>query len=484
MKRRTMGKAIVLAAMAVLAAAAHGEVVATARSPEGKFPEFRVALDAVGAPVAVANFMGLVDGSQAWLDPVTGGVRGGADDAFYTGMVFDWHAGSVLRGGLKEKERKGIVEHTGGPGYTIRSEVGASGWNEVKEGTLALVERIQTLDGALIGDSFAGWFGGAEVDVMHGGGAELGLFLTNGVVPWTVFGHVPEQDKAGLRGLAEAVGRGATEVRWAVDASGATAAELSALAAARAELPMVHGCATRLTAAGPEWEWSGKSRLWYSLSTNLLSGWHPLPLWNEGDEPSTMDVPWANLGWKEEDETYVVLDGPQGFASFAEVEYPAMAGEPLAGKWTIQVEHTGQTMQYWLDFNGAWGGGTGIWAKVEGTNVTEVGNVSGAFAARETGNSICVRFFRGMTIQYYWFGVEKEGDTGGRFQSVQIEVGEGGLEEKDAGTYEWVAGWGKEAETHAAMAGQRRAVLCPSDRRPLPGGRATRTGTLVFERPE
>ena len=433
-----------LALALALALCARGEVVATARSPEGKFGEFRVVLDAVGAPVAVANFMGLVDGSQAWMDTEEGWVRGGEGDAFYDGMVFDWNAESVLRGGLRGvMGTNGTVAYTGEPGYTIRSEVGASGWNAVEEGSLALVERIPSANGVLTAE-LQGWLKN-EVDVMHSGGGEVGLFLTNGMVPWTVFGHVPVEDKEGLRQLAAAVAEEPAEVRWEVDAARMTEAERAALETARTELPSAHDIETRLNATGPEWTWSGKSRLWYTLSTNLMAGWHYLNLWNEGTGSSTLNVAWANLGWREPDGNIVALERPQGFASFAEVEYPAMGGEPLSGKWKIGVEHTGQAMQYWLDFNGNPSGGTGIWAKVEGTNVTEVGRVSGVFSQRETGNSICIRFFLGMSIRFYWFGVEKEGVTEGWFQEVQVEVDEGGKIYEDSGPYEWTRGWGEAA---------------------------------------
>lgn len=426
------------AALAAMVGAGRGEVVATARSTGGEFGEFRVVLDALGSPRAVANFMGLVDGSRAWIDPETKVVRGGTGDAFYDGMVFDMHMGSVVRGGLREMNRGGIVEHSGGPGYALRSETGENGWSEVEEGSLVLVERMLTGDGVL-SQYFTGYFGDVfEMDVRHSGGAELGLFLTNGVVPWTVFGQVPEEDKAGLRELSAAVEQGATEVRWAVDASGMTEAERTALEAARAELPVVRGIQAKATTNGVEWAWSGKSRLWYSLSTNLLAGWHHLDTWNEAREASDVRMPWGNLGWPEGG-GYVTLDGLQGFATFAEAEHPSLAGTPLDGKWTIGTAQTGQDMQFWLDFSGQ----TGYWGKVDGGVVTSVGTVSEVHCERETANSLCVMFFLGTSIRYYWFGVEEDGAAGGRFQSVQVEVMSGECM-ADNGVFVWVAGWGED----------------------------------------
>lgn len=416
-----------LMALGVLAeTAAQGEVVATARSPKGAFQEFHVVLNVTGAPLAVANFMGLADGSQKWVDSATGAVRGGTGDAFYTGMVFDWNAGSVLRGGLRGMEgADGTLEYTGRPGYAIRSEVGAGGWSEVQEGTLTLVERIPVTSG------LQAWLGN-ELDVLHSGGAELGLFLTNGVVPWTVLGQVQQGDEAGLRALAAAVASGATEVEWTVDTTRMTEAERVALEAAQTALPVPRGIETQADAGGLAWGLSGKSRLGISTSTNLGAGWlHQEGVWNEGAEAVDFDVAWGDLG----------LGGGQGFAAFSEVGYPAMAGGVLTGKWRIGVEHTGQTVQYWLDFTQ----GTGIWATVESGVVTKSGLVSGAVMVRETGNSLSMRLSMGMIMRFYWFGVEEDGDTQGRFQAAQITLGFGGEgPETDSGTYEWAEGWGDE----------------------------------------
>ncbi len=477
------------------AATAQAAVVATARSPEGLFSEFRVELDVERAPLAVANFMGLVGGSQGWVDPESGWGRGGKGDAFYDGMVFDWHMGSLLRGGLREETRGDITEHTGGPGYTLRSETGESGRSEAGEGTLAPVGRIPVDDGALT-RILASWFGDvSEVDARHSGGAELGLFLTNGVVPWTVFGHVLEEDKAGLRALADAVGKGATEVRWEVDTSRTTAAERAALDAARAELPRVHGTETRLYERGPTWNVPGQSRWWVSASTNLTAGWHLLDMWNEEAGPMTFSVPWENLGWREPDGSDVALNGRQGFASFPVAEHPAMAGAPLGGKWTIEVvDGAGERMKYRLDFDPPSGesGGTGTWEKLEGTNVTASGQVRDVFSARETANSICVMFFLGNTIRFYWFGVEEDAVSAGLFQATQlvVDLGGGVTIQTISGTYKWEQGWGKAAKAVARRLAKKKGngtrgtvvevLVCsprpeaPSERRPR------RTGKLVL----
>ncbi len=68
---------------------------------------FTVELDALNAPRAVANFMGLADGTQTWRDPVTGAVRGGAPgNSFYDGLQFySTIGGFALLGGLRPYSR-------------------------------------------------------------------------------------------------------------------------------------------------------------------------------------------------------------------------------------------------------------------------------------------------------------------------------------------------------------------------------------------
>ena len=424
--------AFVAGVVALAVAAANAEVVATARSPEGKFPEFRVVLDAAGAPVAVANFMGLVDGTQTWVDPETGRGRGGSGDAFYEGMVFDWNMGSVLRGGLRKVTgTNGVAEYSGGPGYTILSEVGASGWSEVDEGSLAMVERIPTWDGM---QRWLGW----ELDVLNSGGGELALFLTNAVVQWTVFGHVAAGDEAGLRALAASVGAGATEVRWEVDMGRATEAERQALEAARAELPAVAGVEARVNArASVEWALSGKSRLELSQTVDPAEDWRAVDgIWNEATNRTEYAREWQYLG----------MEGERGFVALAEVRCPGMAGKVPEGKWWFGVEHTEQRMEYWLDFSGGEEGGTGTWERVIDGQVTSRGSLSHVKAVRETANSLRVWFSLGQNVFFYWFGVPDEGATGGRFQWAQVTTSGS---TKDYGTYECREGWARKEESLA-----------------------------------
>lgn len=416
MMMKRIAEGLVLGLAMALAGSARGEVVATARSPEGEFPEFRVVLDAAGEASAVANFMGLLDGSQAWLDPETWAVRGGAEDAFYKGMVFDWNEGSMVRGGLRSvASTNGGVEYTGGTGYTVKGK-GEHSRDAVSLGSLVLLEE-----------------GGP-----HSGGGEIALALTNGTTTWTVFGQVRAGDEAGVRGLAAAVSGGATKVEWSVDMGGATTEERMALEKARDELAVVEGIETHLNAGGPEWEWPGKSRLEISLSTNLVSGWHHSVEWNEGGETLQMSVPWGNLGWMNEDQSIVVLDGEQGFASFVDVRHPKLTGEILTGKWRLGVDHSEQQMQYWLDFDKR----TGMWARVESGAITDSGRVTGIRMWRETGNSLVVFFGMGNIPNYYYLGFAEEGARKGRFMSKQQFT----VWTEDWGSFQMAEGWGEEAK--------------------------------------
>lgn len=438
-RMKTAGLFCAVVVMLAWTGAVRGEVVATARSPEGKFAEFRVVLDAEGAPVAVANFMGLLDGSQRWVDPETGLVRGGAGDAFYGGMVFDWNAGSVLRGALRGVVgTNGAMEYTGRPGYTIRSEVGTNGWNTVDEGALAYVERMPVEEWL---QPWMGW----EVNVLNSGGGELALFLEEGIVPWTVFGHVAAGDEEGLRQFADAVASGVTAVEWSVDTERMTEAEASALGKAREELAVVEGIGARTSKKGVAWEVSGRSLLMISTTENPETGWNgDEGVWNEGTEEKGFDVGWEELR----------LEGRMGFSAFVEVRYPGMAGVPLGGKWRIGAEHTDKTMQYWLDFDG----GTGMWAQVESGEITAAGTVSRVACSRATANSLRVTFSMGAGKPYYWLSVVADGLAVGRFQSVQVSpLGT----DRDSGRYEWAEGWGETAKAVARRLARKGESKAP-----------------------
>lgn len=400
------------AAAAALAwtGAVHGEVVATARSPEGRFPEFRVVLDALGAPVAVANFMGLVDGSQRWVDPETGWVRGGEGDAFYDGMVFDVNWENAVQGGLRGvSDGAGGVSYTGGPGYTVVGKTNET-WTEFGWGALALGES-----------------GGP-----HSGGSELELFLTNGVTAWTVIGRVKAGDEAGAGSLKAAVEAavatgGVTTLRWAVDASGATEAERAALEAARARLPVAEGLASRLTDAGFAWEWPGRSRLVISCCDDLMAGFRPLGSgWLESVEPMEMSVEWTSLG----------LTGVKGFGAATGVRYPSWSGTVPAGKWRMGMDHSGMRIQYWFDFDAK----TGMLARVESGEIVEWGVLKSLSVRREFGNVWELFYSDGKKGTFYYLGVAGEEEREGRFMSQQIPGG------TDWGLFEMAEGWGEEAK--------------------------------------
>ncbi len=412
MKRRTMRKTIILAMMAVLATGAvHGEVVATARSPEGKFPEFRVVLDAVGAPVAVANFMGLADGSQKWVDPESGQVRGGAGDAYYDGMVFDFADGDAVRGGMRPiPDGEGGAKYEGGPGYAVLGKTGEA-WTVAEEGTLVLVEN----------------------DGPHSGGGEVALYLTNGVTTqWTVLGRVRAEDRSGLQTLGTLVrGGNMVTVEWTVDDSGATAAEQSALEVARAKLPQPFGIEASIGGNGTEvsFDWPGRSRLLIFSSEDLLNGFGYLGEgWREVEEEETVGLTWQSLG----------LSGRQGFISLTGLTQPSWSGHRFSGKCWMGMEYADHREEIWWDF----GAGTGLVAVVEGGEVMGTTTFSQASSWRVTGNNVMAYYGRGFTGHYHYLGVAEEGAMGGRFMYKQTvlldEVG------RAWGMYEMEEGWARE----------------------------------------
>ncbi len=422
MKRIVGGLGLVL--LMVLAGSAMGEVVATARSSEGAFPEFRVVLDAVGQPVAVANFMGLADGSRTWVDPTTGWVRGGAEDTFYGETGFDWCDEESMRGGSRGVEGEGgAVSYTGGPGYTVLGKTNEV-WSAIDWGTLALVEQ-----------------GGP-----HSGGSEVILYLAGGMTPWTVFGAVPKEDEAGLRGLHEAVNAasatgGVVAVRWKVDAERATAEELSALESARARLPVAAGLESRVTDGGFQWDWPGRSRLWVFACDDLTAGLKAeMTGWRESAEARPMEITWESLG----------VTGDRGFGAVTCARYPTWSGAVPSGKCRMGMDHSGMRIQYWFDFDGR----TGMMARVESGIIVERAAIQSLLARREFGNVWEVFFSTGKAGTYYELGVVEEGALGGRFMSLQIPGG------TDWGMFEMAEGWGEETSTAKSrkQKGKRKTV--------------------------
>ena len=77
--------------------------------------DFSVVLHHAESPQAVANFIGLAEGSRAWIDPLTGAVVTGKP--FYSGLVFHRViAGFMNQGGCP------LGNGTSGPGYSFRDE--------------------------------------------------------------------------------------------------------------------------------------------------------------------------------------------------------------------------------------------------------------------------------------------------------------------------------------------------------------------------
>jgi len=75
---------------------------------------FTCRLDYAEAPVTCANFTGLSEGSQHWIDPETGSIR---NDPFYNGLIFHRVIdGFMIQGGCP------LGTGTSGPGYAFPDE--------------------------------------------------------------------------------------------------------------------------------------------------------------------------------------------------------------------------------------------------------------------------------------------------------------------------------------------------------------------------
>jgi cyclophilin family peptidyl-prolyl cis-trans isomerase len=76
---------------------------------------FTCRLDYVEAPLTCANFVGLAEGTQSWIDPESGAVR---NDPFYTDRIFHRVIdGFMIQGGCP------LGNGSSGPGYTFPDEI-------------------------------------------------------------------------------------------------------------------------------------------------------------------------------------------------------------------------------------------------------------------------------------------------------------------------------------------------------------------------
>jgi len=111
MAKVLMGAVVLLLAQGAVAQLADGLYAAF----DTTMGSFTARLDYAEAPVTCANFAGLAEGSQHWIDPETGGIR---TDPFYDGLIFHRVMdGFMIQGGCP------FGNGTGGPGYAIPDEL-------------------------------------------------------------------------------------------------------------------------------------------------------------------------------------------------------------------------------------------------------------------------------------------------------------------------------------------------------------------------
>ena len=136
--------------------------------------EFVASLDYVNAPKTVANFVGLAEGSRAWVDQINGGLK---KKAYYDGLTFHRVvANFVLQGGSPKGDG------SDGPGYTFEDEFDPSLRHSGK-GVLSMAN-----------------------SGLHSNGSQF--FVTLAATSWlddvhSVFGNVQSADLAQLDNVAE-----------------------------------------------------------------------------------------------------------------------------------------------------------------------------------------------------------------------------------------------------------------------------------------
>lgn len=436
-------------ALWLVAGAASGAIYADFATTNGMFT---VELDAIRAPRAVANFIGLVDGTQSWRDPVTGAVRGGGNgDDFYGEMPFFSMYGTLaLLGGMRSHLGSGGTENWEGPGYTILDE--ATNGVALVRGVLAV----------------------AEFEGPHSGGGELALILTDLTASgfeWTGFGAVTGAGMTVVEAMVGEVtnGSGRAVAQVSIRDEDVTPEETAALAAARAELPTVEEMplgfsrTSNVTTHVSFWS-TNQSRACLSVTSNLLAGsWSVLPgNWNTG----------TNATWQSFQLTSIPgLTNQAGLLSQSclfgsQAVYPKMTADLFPDKMRIAVAHTGADAQYWLDF----AGGTGMWTFVIGGE-SYYGYLQALRQEMPTANSLLVDFFIGEgfdQIRYlYWFGFDEAGATTGRFYNEQWELNVT-LVGVDWGTFELAEGWGGMKAAMAAGASPMKRSSLPIPARAVP----------------
>lgn len=406
---------------------AQGAIYADFTTSQGVFT---VALDALAAPRAVANFIDLAEGTQTWRDPVTGAVRGGAaGDSFYNDMQFYSTVGTrALLGGLRPYRGSDGNEYWEGPGYTILDET-TNGVN-LDSGVLAMPE-------------FTG---------PHSGGGELALVLSNAAAiagsGWTGFGAVTGAGLAVVMAVVNEVTNGSGRViaQIAIRDEDMTPGESAALAAARSELPAVtemplglNGSSNSITNA--VFELSPQSQACLATTSNLLiRDWSVLPGdWNTGTNEQRETIPFASIPG---------LAPQRGFLFGSQATYPKMTADVFAGLKRIAVAHTGVDMQYWLDFTG----GTGMWAQVVGGVPVQSGSIDWIGQELATANSLHLVLFIGMTAYHYWLGFDEAAATSGRFYCELWDLN-AELSGTDSGTFVYEEGWGKKRAMPKAVTG-------------------------------
>jgi len=99
--------------LVLVAPAANAQIFADVVTTSGSFT---IQLNHTAAPKTVANFVGLAEGSRAWINPVTGAVH--TNEPYYNGVTFHRVIADFMS---QTGSRKG--DGSDGPGYIFRDEL-------------------------------------------------------------------------------------------------------------------------------------------------------------------------------------------------------------------------------------------------------------------------------------------------------------------------------------------------------------------------
>ncbi|HVM46464.1 MAG TPA: peptidylprolyl isomerase [Candidatus Acidoferrum sp.] len=285
---------------------------------------FTCTLDYTNAPRTSANFIGLVTGQRAWVDPVTGRAR---TNAFYDGLIFHRViAGFMDQGGSPT----GLGD--GGPGYAIMDEFSPA-LVFTNFGVLAMANSGPNSDGSQFFITVASYtFGNSNYTI-------FGKVVSGSNVVWAINQVATDANNKPLTNVVM------QQVSIRRVGTAAQAFNISTQA-----LPVVINLPLHIASTSNAVTLTFTNRQYadnelYS-TTNLLGTWGPTPLGIEITAPTTNTFPQAKAT-------------PQCFYRLAQIQYASSTFAPknLYGRTLATTFLSGGSGTVTITFDNA-GGGT------------------------------------------------------------------------------------------------------------------------------